>query len=153
MNADGLKRSAAWWSLGPLRAARTMNCKRRLHELLAVCAFSVSASAASADDWSSAIRAERSAVAVSATRTSAGHGWLSSRAADASAPRPFDLGAERQPSGKWVLDFAFRTADTGEPTGAVLLPRFGEPAVFASAPPPVGEPRGNEVLLRARYDF
>jgi len=136
-----------------VRTARTMNCKRRLHQLLVIGAFCFSAPIAAAGEWSSVIKLERFSVALAGATTV---GSLEGRPAGAGrsfTERSFDFSAAQPHAGRWLLDFTFRSAETGEPDRPAAYARVGQPVGFATSAPPVGEPRGNELLLRARYDF
>lgn len=136
-----------------LRTARTMTCNPRTQHLLVACALCLSAPVATAGDWSSAINLERLRVTVSGATTV---GSLEGRPSGAKrnfTERSFDFAAAPAQPKKWMLDFAFKSGDTAEPIRSGTNARIGEPVGFVASSPPVGEPRGNELVVRARYDF
>ncbi len=130
-----------------------MNRTRRPALLLIACAFGLSLPMAAAADWSGVIKQDRLSVSLfSATSAGSleGRPFGASRRLTHSA---FDLSGFKPHPRKWMLDFTVRFADSAEPGLSTSAVRVTESAGFAASTPPVGEPRGNELLLRARYDF
>jgi hypothetical protein len=130
-----------------------MNFERRLQQLLMACVACLWASMAVAGEASSGINPERGRVSIIAVGAAPVE-WLRGLFAGVSSrvtEQSFDFGAERPQTRRWVLDVAIRSVD--ESSRTAVPHRLGEFATFTSAMSPVGEPRGNELLLRARYDF